>query len=332
MSDIYAVIGLGSMGKRRVRDLKALEAGRVIGVDLREDRRQETEDKFKIEVSDDLEAVLSLKPRVLFVSVAPHLHYRFCKAALDAGSAYFVECLTTLSLEEMDDLIERDKRSAGRAFPSVTPFMNGYFQHTAQAVAQFGKVYAIDASMASWLPNQHPWEKQIGEHYEFDRGKGGGLAEPAYLLSWICGLLGQKPTSVIAHAEHVSDLPPGVNDLLDMIIQFDRGTVMNFHYSLCEKQDRSVGTFTRISCERGTTLSKNTESRFFNWDTQKWDECTLPGSWTYEDIYVEEMKHVLAALDGKEDYQGSLERERWTLATLLAAEESSRKGQRVTIG
>ena len=119
---------------------------------------------------------------------------------------------------------------------------------------------------------------------------------------------------------------------LDLIIQFDRGTVMNFHYSLCEKQDRSVGTFTRISCERGTTLSKNTESRFFNWDTQKWDECTLPGSWTYEDIYVEEMKHVLAALDGKEDYQGSLERERWTLATLLAAEESSRKGQRVTIG
>jgi len=58
----------------------------------------------------------------------------------------------------------------------------------------------------------------------------------------------------------------------------------------------------------------------------------LPESWTYEDIYLEEMKHVLAALEGKEDYQGSLERERWALATLLAAEESSRKGQRVTIG
>jgi len=43
------------------------------------------------------------------------------------------------------------------------------------------------------------------------------------------------------------------------------------------------------------------------------------------------MKQVLAALDGKQDYQGRLERERWALATLLAAEESGRKGVRVTI-
>ena len=42
----FLVIGLGSMGKRRVRNLQYLKAGEIIGFDLREDRCQETEKKI----------------------------------------------------------------------------------------------------------------------------------------------------------------------------------------------------------------------------------------------------------------------------------------------
>ena len=38
----YLVIGLGSMGKRRVRNLLALGIINVAGFDIRKDRRQET--------------------------------------------------------------------------------------------------------------------------------------------------------------------------------------------------------------------------------------------------------------------------------------------------
>ena len=48
MSDVFIVVGLGSMGKRRVRDLKALEAGRIVGVDARDDRRAETNERFGV--------------------------------------------------------------------------------------------------------------------------------------------------------------------------------------------------------------------------------------------------------------------------------------------
>ena len=42
------VIGLGSMGKRRIRLLKNLEqCGSIIGIDSREDRRIEAEEAFK---------------------------------------------------------------------------------------------------------------------------------------------------------------------------------------------------------------------------------------------------------------------------------------------
>ena len=42
------VIGLGSMGKRRIRNLKALNINDIISYDLREDRRIEVENTYKI--------------------------------------------------------------------------------------------------------------------------------------------------------------------------------------------------------------------------------------------------------------------------------------------
>ncbi len=331
MESLFVVVGLGSMGKRRVRDLLALNAGRVLGVDRREDRRTEVEQRFNIETSPDLDAALKLGPRAVMVSVPPHLHFPVCRAALDAGSAYFVECLTALRLEDMDELIARECEAPGRAFPSVTHLMNPGNRFAADAVARAGRTYAIHSSCATWLPNQHPWEKQVGDHYEFHRDQGGGLAEPAYFLSWMALMLGQRPASVIAHAAHVSELPAGFNDLLDMIITFDGGTVVNFHYTLCEKQDWTVGIFTRISCEGGTVLCKHSACQFYDWQKQAWDHCEFPAGWKYDDIYVEEMRHFLAALDGKQEYAGSLEVERAILATLLAAEESSRTGRRINI-
>jgi len=332
MDHCYLVVGLGSMGKRRVRDLKALSAGRIIGVDSRPDRLAEVTDRFGIETADDFEAALKEKPRMVFVSLPPHLHHRFCTAALDAGAAYFVECLTTVTMADMEDLIARDRKEPGRAFPSVTTFSNEYCRYAADKVQQAGKVYAIHASLATWLPNQHPWENEMGIHYEFHRDQGGGLAEPAFLLSWVCGTLGRRPVNVVAYAGHVSELPPGFNDLLDMIIEFEGGMILNLHYTLCEKQDWSLGIFTRISCDHGTILCKQQECRFYDWQKQAWDHCKVADDWTYETIYLEEMRHVLASLDGKIKYQGSLENERSALATLLAAEESSRTGQRVVIG
>ena len=331
MADTFAVVGLGSMGKRRVRDLKALGVQNVLAVDSREDRRKEVRERFDVETLDDLDLALNRKPRALIVSVPPHLHYRFCKAALDAGSAYFVECLTALTMAEIDDLVARDKENPNRAYPSCTNLMNECAQHSARSLQKLGKIYSIHAGISTWLPNQHPWEKKMGDHYEFHRAQGGGLAEPAFQLSWICKVLGQRPVKVTARTSHASDLPPGFNDLLDMIIEFDGGTVLNFHYALCEKHDWTVGIFTRFSGERGTVVTEQKKSRFYDVEKSRWEDYEPAPEWKYENIYLSEMKHFLAALEGRETYMGSLEIERSVLAALLGAEESSRSGQTVSI-
>ena len=52
------VIGLGSMGKRRVRLLKEYDASiEIIGLDKQEKRRKETEDLYSIKTYDNMDEV-----------------------------------------------------------------------------------------------------------------------------------------------------------------------------------------------------------------------------------------------------------------------------------
>jgi prephenate dehydrogenase len=49
----FLIVGLGSMGKRRIRNLRFNGEEKIIGFDIRIDRRKETETKYNIQTNDD---------------------------------------------------------------------------------------------------------------------------------------------------------------------------------------------------------------------------------------------------------------------------------------
>ena len=44
----FLIIGLGSMGKRRIRNLQSLDVGEISGFDISEGRRKEAREKYGI--------------------------------------------------------------------------------------------------------------------------------------------------------------------------------------------------------------------------------------------------------------------------------------------
>ena len=87
------VIGLGSMGKRRIRLLKNLEqCGSIIGIDSREDRRIEAEEAFKISTECDLASAIKIHNlKALVVSTAPLSHAAIIKEGLKHKCHIFTE-------------------------------------------------------------------------------------------------------------------------------------------------------------------------------------------------------------------------------------------------
>lgn len=88
------VVGLGSMGKRRIRLLKRFnEVSLIIGVDGREDRRKEASEQFGINAFADIEDVFISHQYVdaAFVCTSPLSHNSIISKLLDYGLHIFSE-------------------------------------------------------------------------------------------------------------------------------------------------------------------------------------------------------------------------------------------------
>ena len=67
----FLIVGLGSMGKRRIRNLKYLKAGEIIGFDTMEVRRKEAEEKYGIKTFDDFDKAMKEQPDAFIISTPP---------------------------------------------------------------------------------------------------------------------------------------------------------------------------------------------------------------------------------------------------------------------
>ena len=70
----FLVIGLGSMGKRRIRNLKYLGQTDIIGYDISEERRVEAQSKYQITTFGVLGDALQEKPDAAIISTSPTNH------------------------------------------------------------------------------------------------------------------------------------------------------------------------------------------------------------------------------------------------------------------
>ena len=73
----FLIVGLGSMGKRRIRNLQYLKAGKIIGFDTREDRAKDAEEKYNIQAFTDFEEAMGQNPDAVIISTPPDLHVKY---------------------------------------------------------------------------------------------------------------------------------------------------------------------------------------------------------------------------------------------------------------
>src|SRR5688572_6150021 len=91
----FLVVGLGSMGKRRIRCLKALNVEAVSGFDPRQDRCDEAADKYGVKAFTSFNEALSADPDAFVISTPPDLHMRYATIAVERGKHFFCEASVT---------------------------------------------------------------------------------------------------------------------------------------------------------------------------------------------------------------------------------------------
>src|SRR3989338_8253785 len=87
----FLIVGLGSMGKRRIRNLLANGEKDIAGFDIRADRNKEAKEKYGIRTLDRLDEISPKDFDVLIISTSPGAHGDYIRYALKHKKHFFVE-------------------------------------------------------------------------------------------------------------------------------------------------------------------------------------------------------------------------------------------------
>lgn len=152
------VVGLGSMGKRRIRLMKGFfKDVELCGVDSNEARRAEACGLFSIECYSSIEeAVKAFSPETAFVCTSPLSHAAIIRELLSYSLNVFTEI--NLVNDGYEENVRTAKEKGVTLFLSSTPLYRRETQFIEKAVKETSGALCYRYHVGQYLPDWHPWE------------------------------------------------------------------------------------------------------------------------------------------------------------------------------
>ncbi|MBV8467929.1 MAG: Gfo/Idh/MocA family oxidoreductase [Burkholderiales bacterium] len=323
------VIGLGSMGKRRIRCLQALGVVDIVGVDLRADRREEAELRYGVRTQAELTPLwTAFRPDVAIISLPPKAHVGAMRACVSHRVPFFVEAsVVDEGLEEVIEMVEHAKLVAA---PSTTLRFHPAIAEISRLVrsGRLGKISNVLLHSGQYLPDWHSYEP-VSAFYVSDPATGGAREIVPFEMTWFTELFGfprrvagqYRKTIDIAGADYIDDTYNGLLDYGSFLANI------------------TVDVVSRHATRR-LTINGDKAQLAWSWDasciklydgmTDQWTEIAYqmeeaePGynKNIGENMYIDEIRAFLDAVAGKAPFPNSLAQDHRVLKLLYALERS----------
>ena len=330
------VVGLGSMGKRRVRNLLAcgLPAVDIMGLDLREDRTADVRQKYGIRCHEKLDAIDLDEVDAFVISTPPDMHLRYAKMAAENNKHMFIEA--SVLDEGLKDLQELVTQRNLVAFPSCTMrfFAGPKRLHEIIHGGEIGRVLAWQFQSGQYLPDWHPWES-VTDFYVSNLETGGCREIVPFEMVWLTSLFGPVKDVESRRAKQ-SDMPTKIDDIYMLQMEHESGVLGQL---IVDVVGRSAVRDIRITGSEGT-IEWNDEFkqiRVFKVADGEWFEESV-GAGTVEDRYinpeepyVEEIQTYLNCIRYNIRPNYSLNDDIDILRILYKAEKAHDDGKRVAV-
>lgn len=215
------VIGLGSMGRRRIRLIKQYNNSyKIIGVDLNKERRITSESEFGIETRDSLEvAIKNHNLDCAIICTSPLSHSKLIKLCLKNNLHVFTELnLVTDGYDENIQLAEEKNKVL---------FLSSTFLHRAE-INQIKKLVKMQDErlnynyhIGQYLPDWHPWEN-YKDFFVGDKRTNGCREIFAIELPWLIEVFGNVK-DIIVRKSRISSLNIDYDDNYMVILEHESG-------------------------------------------------------------------------------------------------------------
>jgi predicted dehydrogenase len=340
------IAGLGAAGQRHARNLRAILGDELELLALRSrsggpalnERFEVVPDRdpasnLGARVFSKIDDALAEAPRAVFVANPSSLHLPVARAAAEAGCAVFLEKPLSHSWEGVPEFVALVESKG------LTTFV-GYqwrFHPLLMALKSYlrdrplGRLVAVRAAFGEYLPDWHPYE-DYRQSYASRRELGGGvLLTQIHDFDYLGWLLGW-PDQVFSLGGHLSHLELNVEDVASTLMNCPvdgRSIPVHVHQDYLQKP---AVRGCELIAEHGSIRVDLITASLRVWDaTGKCvrDECFGLGA--RNELFLAEVRHFLACLDGAEPSLIPAREGARSLAVALAAQRSqaSRKPEAV---
>jgi predicted dehydrogenase len=325
------IAGLGSIGRRHLRNLIALDERDIVLYRTHQSTLPDDE-LAAFPVETDLSAALGYKPDAVIVANPTAHHLDVALPAVQAGCHLLLEKPVAEKLGLGVTLLQETVAQAG--VKTLVGFQFR-FHPVLEAVkkvldsGQIGRPLSFRAHWGEFLPSWHPWE-DYRQGYAARKALGGGvvntLCHPLDYVRWIFG----EVHSLFGVTAQASDLELDVEDLAEITLRFESGVTGSVHLNYFQQppthwlEVTTTGGFIRWENESGAAkVYYSTEDR--------WMTLSPPPEFERNALFLAEMKHFLAIISGQEAPRCSLTDGIKALVLAAAVHESAMMGVMVDI-
>ncbi|MGB3161833.1 MAG: Gfo/Idh/MocA family oxidoreductase [Carnobacterium sp.] len=298
------VIGLGSMGKRRLRLLAEFFPEIIlIGVDSRKDRQEEVKKSFNIKTFESLqEAVKEGQIGAVCICTSPISHESIILESLRIGLHVFTEI--NLLNNYYEEAIQLAKEKKLHLYLSSTFLHRREIKLFEKAIQQDPKV-TYRYHVGQYLPDWHPWES-YKDFFVANKKTNGCREIFAIELPWISKVFGEIKSFEL-QKQKISKLDIDYPDNYALIVKHESGIIGTLNVNILSrvaKRDLDIiGEKTQISWD-------GSPDGLYQWDedTKKMVKKDLYTGYIdnknysntiIEDAYLEEIKEYVALLKGE---------------------------------
>ena len=293
----FVIVGLGSIGKRHQKNLKALGY-----------------ETIPCHRDDNLKKILDQhRSDGVFICNPTSLHLPVAMIAAEAGFPIFLEKPVSHNLKDIDKLIRLIKQKkliveVGYQF-RYEPKLNQLKKN----LDNIGKIETVEIISSSYLPDWRP-ETDYRQNYAAKKELGGGvLLDLSHEIDYAVWLFG-KAKKVTAKLEQSKELKLETETIADLTLEHDSNVISQIHLDYVTKG------YIR-NCQ---IIGENGK---LNWDFAKIKDS----DWDINEMYLDEIKHFIKAIKGDIEPMPTIEEGKHVVEICEAAKESSRTGKVVDL-
>jgi predicted dehydrogenase len=293
------IVGLGSIGRRHLANLRTLRPDAHITVWRQYGQRSVPDDVLALSdcVVTRLEDALEERPEAAILANPATLHCETGVALSNEGIHLFVEKPISHALESARTLVDSCRKqnlvlAVGYTFRFYRPLQ---IMQRALHDNHIGAAWIFRAEACRYLPEWRAgtdYRQNVSARSELG---GGVLLELSHEIDYARWLMGEI-RSVSAQVERVGDLEIDVEDAATLLLTFGSGSIGTIHLNMIE---RPALRGCRIAGALGTlTWDAGSHSvRQFRAASDNWSDLYAGSAQDYSDAYKAEMEQFLSCVE-----------------------------------